>query len=359
MFFFILLSTAVILFFDYANAFHSLIKSFSVVSPKNFTLITDASVSTFIKLSGVIDTINASTLSIVSSSYSLCIHTYSCPFNQQFLSYLQTTDHPISWGIWHQFCSGKPRESKRCGLAVFDEHAYSPMESVQTIIEISLMHNEMGLLEQETVIVMCSNIYHHPTIDQDITQLLDPIQSFLSFWDRNKYRLPSNSTSNTTLTSPNPINIIIGIKSFALNSIQRLTIRQTWLKNTVYNTYNTQFGHISIKYTPYFLIGNSPNAPNGSNTLFYLQLEHSTYADMMLSPLLDVVDSYFTLTDKTLAFLQFLDGSKMDFLIMCDDDVYVDLQELSHIVSRRLIPQQRYYSGEVSYCLTILNSDLL
>ena len=85
-------------------------------------------------------------------------------------------------------------------------------------------------------------------------------------------------------------------------------------------------------------------------------MEQSKYGDMLLAPDYDVADSYFTLTEKTVAFMQWatspafqerLGQVRVDFLIMSDDDVYVDLRELAAMMAFAEIPRHRYYAGEV------------
>ena len=89
-------------------------------------------------------------------------------------------------------------------------------------------------------------------------------------------------------------------------------------------------------------------------------MEQSKYGDMLLAPDYDVADSYFTLTEKTVAFMQWATSPafqerlgglphhyRVDFLIMSDDDVYVDLRELAAMMAFADIPRHRYYAGEV------------
>ena len=92
------------------------------------------------------------------------------------------------------------------------------------------------------------------------------------------------------------------------------------------------------------------------NRVRYLQMEQSQYGDMLLAPDYDVADSYFTLTEKTVAFMRWatspafqerLGQVRVDFLIMSDDDVYVDLRELAAMMAFADIPRHRYYAGEV------------
>jgi hypothetical protein len=92
------------------------------------------------------------------------------------------------------------------------------------------------------------------------------------------------------------------------------------------------------------------------NRVRYLQMEQSKYGDMLLAPDYDVADSYFTLTEKTVAFMHWatspafqerLGQVRVDFLIMSDDDVYVDLRELAAMMAFADIPRHRYYAGEV------------
>ena len=85
-------------------------------------------------------------------------------------------------------------------------------------------------------------------------------------------------------------------------------------------------------------------------------MEQSMYGDMLLPPDYDVADSYATLTEKAAAFMRWaaspafqerLGQVRVDFLIMSDDDVYVDLTELAAAMAFADIPRARYYAGEV------------
>ena len=118
--------------------------------------------------------------------------------------------------------------------------------------------------------------------------------------------------------------LLIGVKS-SVNSFEyRQAVRRAWA-NGVDNS----------DVCVYFLIGGvNATAVGGTQKAKRLELalknEQRVYNDLLLQPDLPVVDSYYTLVQKTSKFMKYAVANfNFDYLMICDDDVFVDVDYVS------------------------------
>jgi hypothetical protein len=137
----------------------------------------------------------------------------------------------------------------------------------------------------------------------------------------------------------------LGIKSYALNFERRQAIRDTWLH-----------ADFLSRLCAYFIIGK----PSRADALNALLKEKEIYRDILLgSPAeIPVEDSYHTLPEKIMTFISWIirkfAGLKSEkvkkfpfrYLVVCDDDVYVNITHLHHYLDHYAL-SDRFYGGEV------------
>ena len=138
-----------------------------------------------------------------------------------------------------------------------------------------------------------------------------------------------------------PLFLILGIKSSVDSFEHRQALRETWLSST-----------LPLSFPPvcyYFIIGVvDPAKPQYSMLNSALLLEQSYYNDLLLAPLFPVLDSYYTLVEKTTGFMRHAVKSHRSFsyLMMLDDDVYLSLSSLIDALNVSA-PRIRFYAGQV------------
>jgi hypothetical protein len=191
-----------------------------------------------------------------------------------------------------------------------------------------------------------------------------PITTQTTFSERFRELIKTDSTS---------IRVVIGIKSFALHAEERQAIRETWLRLALTQRSRDSGG---VHYLPFFIIGDAVS--NSTNSIEvtaaisrYLSVEHSLHGDLLLHEEVPVRDSYFTLPQKSLHFVDWavqqvkaaqqterIDDLSVPFVILCDDDVYVDVPELSRYM-RHKAQSRGFYAGEVIPINLTGNSSLI
>lgn len=129
--------------------------------------------------------------------------------------------------------------------------------------------------------------------------------------------------------SQNPL-LVVGVKCAAPNIIARDAMRRTWLRS-------------SPELIGRFAIGSAPDHSSA------LAREHAVFGDMLLDEL-HIEDGYKKLVDKTKAFLTYfvIHFSSTPFVMLVDDDVYVDSSKLVESArSPATMPRLRFYGGQV------------
>lgn len=250
---------------------------------------------------------------------------------------------------------------KECGRSVFGQGAVYGKEGVN-FLELSLHHNNTKLCEVNVTVHCCADAVSAGAALE--AKKLATLKSFISTGSDFERRvqqggaqLTSYESASDRLTFPSGsvLNVVIGIKSSAMYSAKRQSIRSTWFKQAEYLSKD------NIKIVPFFLVGNSSTAHTNATISRLLSYEQLLHQDLLLADDLPVTDSYLTLGQKVLAFMKWIsvhsDGERVDFVIMCDDDVYIDVRQLvQYLLHLRHSPGggTRFYGGEVTIAVFIL-----
>ena len=144
------------------------------------------------------------------------------------------------------------------------------------------------------------------------------------------------------------VKVLIGIKSFALNVRIRAAIRRTYFQFKL----DPGISAHQIDFLPYFIIGNSTivddwkthriqpfdEVPQSMSLEEAVRVEQSLHGDLLLGEELGgVVDTYYHLTQKVMAFFKWTEIENLSaaelakdevFVVICDDDAYLNLQDL-------------------------------
>ena len=166
--------------------------------------------------------------------------------------------------------------------------------------------------------------------------------------------------------------VFVGIKSASFHTQLRRAIRSTWLLAS-------RKLHPDVVILPFFLVGRYRDSMGSSSSVDelsvhdYLQYEQYVHKDLLLGEEISAADSYHTLAEKVLGFVGWihalqlslsseaflLDGGPsrtaalMDFLVVCDDDVFVDVDQLKSFIGGLRRPEDAsFYGGEVSTTLS-------
>jgi hypothetical protein len=143
--------------------------------------------------------------------------------------------------------------------------------------------------------------------------------------------------------------VLVGIKSSALNLVKRNSIRATWMRHSEENDPSAD---TIVHILPFFIIGDSALVSENETVAEIIMTEHRFYRDTLLQHEIPVADSYLTLGEKVLAFANWtrqLSSSgqrQADYVVICDDDVFIDVWQLRNHI-RGLQKRQQYYAGEV------------
>jgi len=145
----------------------------------------------------------------------------------------------------------------------------------------------------------------------------------------------------------------MGIKSASFHTQLRRVIRSTWLLTS------RQLSP-DIIILPFFLVGSYCDSSGGVNESIvddYLQYEQYAHKDLLLGEEISALDSYHSLAEKVLGFVGWIralqhslssETSLLDFLVVCDDDVFVDVDQLRLFIDEvRQSGTMSFYGGEV------------
>lgn len=247
-----------------------------------------------------------------------------------------------------------------CGRSVFGQGAVHGVQGINHVYT-TLYHNDTILCAVNTSVVCCldaetsaamaakraeASFVEFLALGTEMVEQIKPM-GIMKDADRSpSSRIHHMTALRTEYASKHHVNVLVGIKSSALNLVKRNNIRSTWLRETEIENAD------DFHFLPFFLVGDSHQASLNSTVQEILQLEYAFYEDVLLSGELGVEDSYFTLGEKVLSFaqwsLQRLRSSEWDigYVVVCDDDVFVDIWQLKqHIL--RLDKSKSYYAGEV------------
>lgn len=244
---------------------------------------------------------------------------------------------------------------KECGRSVFGQGAVYGKDGVN-YLQLSLHHNNTKLCEVNITVHCCADVVSAGAVLEAKKQAT--LDSFLrtgsDFKRRNQEKETESHTSKNVsigdrfvFSERSPLNVVIGIKSSAMYNAKRESIRSSWFKQAQLASQNP------INIVPFFLIGNSTNAHKNETIASLLQHEQQLYRDMLLANDLPVSDSYLTLGQKVLYFMKWVfthsHGARIDYVIMCDDDVYIDVWLLNEFLSALQHSQtgEYFYGGEV------------
>ena len=128
--------------------------------------------------------------------------------------------------------------------------------------------------------------------------------------------------------------LVVGVKCAAAAISQRDAMRRTWLSDAPAD------GSLIVR----FVIGRA-NDPYVARAL---QRELEVYNDVLIPPFLDLEDGYKSLVPKTKAFASYAytQYPSASYVMLCDDDVLVDVERLLEAMHGSL-PTRRFYAGQV------------
>lgn len=237
-----------------------------------------------------------------------------------------------------------------CGRSVFGQGAVQATEGWNDLT-LAVYHNTTKLCQVNVTVACCADAASSREFEERKQQ--QRLADFHQAGKEIELRLSHQHQRNVyldKLKDRNIIDIRIGIKSSALNLPKREAIRATWLKNI----YDAMTANEQFRIQPYFLIGNSTLAHMDNSVLNVLRREKEVHGDVLLAEQLPVADRYTSLGEKVLGFLSWLHKSSQqptdrDFVIICDDDVYVDVWQLKQYLSSLSAsrPTGSFYGGEV------------
>ncbi|CAM9109749.1 unnamed protein product, partial [Discosporangium mesarthrocarpum] len=134
--------------------------------------------------------------------------------------------------------------------------------------------------------------------------------------------------------------LVVGVKSAVGNFDRRQALRQTWM--------TSDLGSMTGKVCLQFVVGNPvPGSPEETSRA--LEMESIAYSDLLTGANgLPVVDSYWSLVEKTVAFMALAVTQFGDFryLMMADDDIYLRLDMVAEALDG-LPPGEHFYAGQV------------
>jgi hypothetical protein len=127
--------------------------------------------------------------------------------------------------------------------------------------------------------------------------------------------------------------VIFAVKSAATHLERRMSMRRTWVEEVLG----------SVPACVMFVVG----AVEEPSMRWALLVERSIHADMLLGEL-QAEDHYHKLPQKMLAFFEWLvraSDRSSPFVVVLDDDVYVRLDRLLHLLNS--VRANRFYAGSV------------
>jgi hypothetical protein len=272
--------------------------------------------------------------------------------------------------------------------------------SVECCVDADLAASLLQIQRAEKVrdfVVMSKEVLREHTTNQELNtnENLGNRANSKKLMPRLLRNAPPTESKTSSYSDNGVVNILIGIKSAALNIHKRENIRNSWFRSllSANSAAEGYLGPHQYNLMPYFLVGNSTlgerteeDSGTGSSGLSeenerakqlhadlnevqnLLLQEQAVFKDMLLTAELPVTDSYLKLGEKVLHFLQWAFGysgtdkeaaectkddrqeAKVDFVVMCDDDVYVDIWQLIQLLERQLASND-FYTGEVKQCI--------
>ena len=125
--------------------------------------------------------------------------------------------------------------------------------------------------------------------------------------------------------------LLVGVMSAPKNTLKRATIRDTWKKNL--NASTSLF---------VFILGRITNEMFGEILQINMEEESAMHDDIIQ---IDLEDSYKNLSQKSVAFSKWVDLNcpKAEFILKCDDDVYVNVRNLYSAMKNLPVDEQKIY----------------
>ena len=130
--------------------------------------------------------------------------------------------------------------------------------------------------------------------------------------------------------------VVVGVKCAARAVVQRDAMRRTWFSDA------PATGEVQAR----FVVGRAGDEALRSALL----REQAAYGDLLIPETgLDLEDGYQSLVPKTKAFARFAHRTfpEASFVMLCDDDVLVDLALLLDALRGGDVPRTRFYAGQV------------
>ncbi|GMI40647.1 hypothetical protein TrCOL_g10021 [Triparma columacea] len=133
--------------------------------------------------------------------------------------------------------------------------------------------------------------------------------------------------------------LVIGVKTSAKAFPHRMAIRSTWGGPSL-----REGGEVCL----FFVVGRvDQDMPDVREVEMALRNEQHVYSDLLLWPDVDVIDSYYTLVEKTSSFISYaVRNHNFRYLMMVDDDVLLKVPDLLLGLTTRH-PGGSWYAGQV------------
>lgn len=358
------------------------LSALTITNPINYSLLHRSQDPLYLRVTASVTAINHDTIQHIHKHFSVCIHTYYCPLNIDLVQFLNSSDLPITWEMWNLYCNSSHSEKLSEDLNVLDENRLHVEESMQAIAVVSLLDERKQTRWSSSIVYFCcasadSRFDSLQWLQNDIgLRESGSISRLKQFWHHHELdtKFTASSAASRYLEEMKRstedcehghcMYVAIGIKSASLHAPQRFAIRSSWLRSLRVEFPLAASSPSQVVFLPFFLVGRSVEVPAGSEVWDLLAKEQALFGDMLLPPEWDVEDSYFTLAEKTMRFItwlgdRFLLGAfllphvvaeshhRVHYLVLCDDDVYVDLPELAALLADSSTPRRRLYAGEV------------
>lgn len=136
-----------------------------------------------------------------------------------------------------------------------------------------------------------------------------------------------------------PIKLLIIVTSNVTNFDRRQVIRNTWGRSV--------FTYRNRDFRTFFAVGKSRN--NVSMT--QIERESIIYKDVIMG---DYYENFFNLSFKIETIFEWAyKHCKFDYLLKVDDDVYINLSNIFHLLNRVTTPRKKLYMGNAQYHTTV------
>ena len=126
---------------------------------------------------------------------------------------------------------------------------------------------------------------------------------------------------------------------------ERQAQRETWIERI------NNDPSFSFNSCVFFILGEVDSTNRSGEEVALIQnalrVEQGIYGDLLLAEEIPVVDSYYSLVEKTSAFMRFTTNNyNFGYLMMADDDVFLDFEKVLYSLRAREAPIN-FYAGEV------------